>query len=510
MKRAASGQFVEFTAASDASALVLRYSLPDGAEGGGTAASLILSINGKPLRTLSLTSKYTWLYGSYPFFNQPAKGKPRNFYDELCVKDLAITTGDIVRLGKTNEGSECIVDLVDLENVPAARVAPANALSLLQFGAGGRGETDDTEAVKACILAAANQGKIVWVPAGDYKLTGDIIVPSGVTIQGAGMWHTTFVGDDELYAQANRRVRFKLTGTDIHLADFRIAGKLNYRNDDEPNDGIVGAGCVAATVSRIWVEHTKIGVWIYNGTNLLIEGCRFRNLLADGVNLCVGTSGTVIQNCTTRGTGDDCFAIWPAASDQGFVGSVAPPGNNVIRRCTGQLTFLANGAAIYGGASNRIEDCLFTDISTGCGILISTTFPTSDDAGKIDNNFSGMTVVKDCTLRRCGGFDHSWGWRGSLQICLDRRSISGLTISDVDIRDSFSDGVTIVAPGSKKAEGTLAHTRLERITISQFGLGASSRHGLWIRSDAVGDLTLVDSSIADIQNDSPAFRIGRE
>ena len=193
----------------------------------------------------------------------------------------------------------------------------------------------------------------------------------------------------------------------------------------------MSAGCAESSVSRIWLEHTKVGIWIYNGVNLVIDGCRFRNTLADGVNLCVGTSGTVIQNCTARGTGDDCFAIWPAASDQGFVGQGPPSGNNVIRRCTGQLTFLANGAAIYGGASNRIEDCRFTDIGTGCGILISTTFPTSDEKLKIDNNFSGTTLVTNCELVRCGGYDHSWAWRGSLQICMDRRSISGFTISEV-------------------------------------------------------------------------------
>ena len=73
---------------------------------------------------------------------------------------------------------------------------------------------------------------------------------------------------------------FKLTGSQIHLADFAIVGKLNYRNDQEPNDGIVGggAGCADSSVSRVWVEHTKVGIWIYNGTHLLIEGCRFREI----------------------------------------------------------------------------------------------------------------------------------------------------------------------------------------------------------------------------------------
>jgi hypothetical protein len=323
------------------------------------------------------------------------------------------------------------------------------------------------------------------------------------------MWHTNFVGDPILYEQSARRVRFKLAGSHIHLADFSIVGRLSYRNDSEPNDGIVGAGCADSTVSNVWLEHTKVGIWIYNGVNLLIEGCRFRDLIADGVNLCVGTSGTVIQNCTARGTGDDCFAIWPAASDQGFVGKGPNSGNNVIRRCTGQLPFLANGAAIYGGVDNRIEDCRFSDIGAGCGVLISTTFPTSDENLKIDNNFSGTTLVTNCELVRCGGYDHDWAWRGSMQVCLDHRSISGLTIRQVNIRDSFSDGISIVTPPNRGGYPSLSHTLLENVTVSGYGIGTSSGYGLNIGRNAAGSLSLVGSKVGNIRNDSPLFSIQR-
>lgn len=508
VKLVAAGEFVEFAAAANANALVIRYSLPDSKEGGGTDTSLDLIINGKHVRTLALTSRYSWLYGRYPFSKQPGDGKPRNFYDELRVKDLNIAANDVIRLQRVAaDAAYCIVDLVDLENVPVPLTAPAGSLCVLDFGADRNGEIDATSALRKCVAEAQRQSKPVWVPAGDYKVTGEILVPSSVTVQGAGMWHTNFLGDPMLYGQSARRVRFKLVGSHIHLADFSIIGRLNYRNDSEPNDGIVGAGCADSSISNIWLEHTKVGIWIYNGVNLLIEGCRFRNTVADGVNLCVGTSGTVIQNCTARGTGDDCFAIWPAASDQGFVGQVPKPGNNVIRQCTGQLTFLANGAAIYGGASNRIEECRFTDIGTGCGILISTTFPTSDDNRKIDNNFSGTTLVTNCELVRCGGYDHSWAWRGSLQICMDRRSISGLTISHVTVQDSISSGMTIVGPGSPRGEGTLSDARFEMVNILNSGIGGSPHHDLWIRRDAFGSVTLQNSAIADIRNESDHFRL---
>jgi hypothetical protein len=506
--RLEAAQYVEFTAAAGANAMVVRYSLPDAPSGGGTSSNIELSINGRPVRSLAVTSRYSWLYGNYPFTNNPADGKPRNFYDEMRVKGLAIAAGDVVRLAKGgSDALPCMVDLVDLEAVPPPLSAPAAAISVLDFGATGNGTTDDTDALLRCMAAARNQGKMVWVPAGEYKLTHDILLLSSTTIQGAGMWYTTFVGDSELYGDAARRVRFKLRGSDIHLADFSIMGKLSYRNDSEPNDGIVGAGCADSSIARVWIEHTKTGTWIYNGANLRITGCRFRNLLADGVNLCVGTYGTVIENCSARGTGDDCFAIWPAASDQGFVGRAHKPGNNVIRHCTGQLPFLANGGAIYGGESNRIEDCLFSDITAGCGVLISTTFPTSDKALNIDNNFSGDTVVQNCRLMRCGGYDHDWAWRGSLQVCLDHRSISGLTIRQVDIRDSFSDGISIVTPPDRPGHPSLARAVLENVTVSGYGIGTSSRYGLIIGRDAAGALALVGSRVGSIRNDSPYFSI---
>ncbi len=502
------GEFVEFTAAADANGLVVRYSLPDASEGGGTSTHLDLYVNGAKVGTLSLTSHYSWLYGNYPFSNKPDEGKPRNFYNECRIKDLKIARNDVIRLQRGDGGaSYCIVDLVDLEKIPAPLAAPHNSLSVVDFGADQSGAADATGALLKCIVEAQRQHRAVWVPPGDYKVTGEILVPSSVTIKGAGMWHTNFVGDPALYDQAARRVRFKLRGSDIHLADFSITGRLNYRNDSEPNDGIVGAGCSDSSISNIWIEHTKVGVWIYNGVNLVIEGCRFRDLIADGVNLCVGTSGTVIQNCAARGTGDDCFAMWPAASDQGFVGRGPPSGNNVIRHCTGQLPFLANGGAIYGGVDNRIEDCRFVDISAGCGILISTTFPTSDEKLRIDNNFSGTTLVKNCELVRCGGYDHDWAWRGSLQICMDRRSISGLTLSHVTIRDSLSSGVTVVGPGSSKGEGTLANARFENLNISNSGIGGSPHHDLWVRKDAFGSVVLAESPIADILNESGNFRL---
>jgi hypothetical protein len=507
VKLAAEGEYVEFTVRAPANTMVIRYCLPDSADGTGIDSALDLYRNGALLRRIPVTSRFTWLYGDYPFTNNPKDGKNRHFFDDVRLKGLDLVAGDVIRLQKPKDAAEyCIIDLVDLEKIAPPLPRPANSLSIADFGADNTGQSDSTEAVRACLAQAAARGLIAWIPAGDFKLTGDIVPPSNVTLQGAGMWHATFVGDEDLYGHADRRLRFKLTGNDIHLADFALLGKVKYRNDSEQNDGVFGAHARDCTVSRLWVEHTKVGMWFYVCNNVVIDGCRMRNTLADGINLCVDTRNCVVQNSSARNTGDDCFAIWPSPSDQGFTQEAGAPGNNVIRHCTGQMPFLAQGGAIYGGASNRIENCLFTDIASGCGILISTTFPTFDE--KNDNNFSGTTVVRDCELIRCGGYDHGWTWRAALQICLQRRDISGLKIQNVKIQDSLSDGVSVVTAGDTPR--VLSRVRLDHVQVSRFGVGAPASHGLWVAANAAGGMTIAGSNIPQIRNDSAVFSIRRD
>ncbi|HUO97315.1 MAG TPA: glycosyl hydrolase family 28-related protein [Rhizomicrobium sp.] len=505
--RLAAGQHIEFKAAAAANTLVVRYSLPDSADGRGIDSTLLVFRNGKPLPPIAITSRFCRLYGDYPFVNDPAAGKPRNFYDDARVKGLTLAKGDVIRLEKPTDAAEyCIIDIVDLEHAPPPLRRPRNSVSLTDFGADRTGESDATAALQACLAAAAAQGRTAWAPPGTYKLTGDVEMPSGVRLQGAGMWHTTFAGDEQLYDRPGRRLRFKLTGSNSTLCDFALDGRIKYRNDGEQNDGIFGAHGRNCTISRLWIEHTKVGMWFYVCSNMLIEGCRLRNTKADGINLCVDTRDCIVRNCTARNTGDDCFAIWPAPSDQGFSQEGAAPGDNVISCCTAETPFLAQGGAIYGGAGNRIEDCLFRDIASGCGILISTTFPTTD--GKIDNNFSGTTVVKNCELIRCGGYDQGWMWRAALQICLHRRDISGLAISDVTIRDSLSDGIAVV--NAADSPRTLRDARLERVRVGAYGAAVPGRHGLWIAALAQGGLVLVQSTIPDIANGSAEFQVSAQ
>jgi hypothetical protein len=501
------GQHVEFKSQKKANSIVVRYSLPDSKTGGaGTTSTLGIYINGKLIKPLEVSSRYTMLYGLYPFTNEAKDGRPRNFYDEARMKDVQINEGDVIKIQrddrKVDSAYYCIIDLVDLENIAAPLTAPANSLSITDFAGSNTTTGDYTEAFKQCVGKAWETKKTVWIPAGTYKIAGEIAVPANTTIQGAGMWHTILVGSETEYMEEpSKRVKFYGNGSNIHLSDFAIVGKLEHRDDTEANDGIAGSYGENSTISRIWIEHTKIGVWVENSKNLLVEDCRFRNTIADGINFCVGMAESTMKNCTTRGTGDDCFAIWPAT----FLRNKYKPGKNIILNCTGQLPFLANGAAIYGGESNKVSNCLFTDISPGSAILISTTFPTEDP--KTNNHFSGTTVVENCHIKTSGGFDHSWEWRAAISIVLDRRSISGIEIKDVNIEKSFSDGISVVSRGADSKGPSLSNAVFRNVNISKSGIGAEGKHALWIDSNARGSVIIEKSKISDINNESKNFTV---
>jgi hypothetical protein len=74
--------------------------------------------------------------------------------------------------------------------------SPAIVANVLDFGARGNGETDDTGPLLAAIAhAAARGGGAVLLPAGRYRVTQRITISSSnVVLQGQGPQRTTILG----------------------------------------------------------------------------------------------------------------------------------------------------------------------------------------------------------------------------------------------------------------------------------------------------------------------------
>ena len=425
------GDYVEFTVAKPGNGLVLRYGLPDSADGQGLDATLGLYINGQLQRKLPLTSRYAWSYGDFPWTNNPAAGRGHHFWDETQAVIPGVKPGDVIRLQKDADDSAeyYLVDFIELEQVPPALSPPTNSLSLVEFGAVPDDEGNDDNAMITAMDAAKAQGKVLWIPAGTFILDGGVKGIGGVAIQGAGIWHSRLTGNAP---------KFHGHGERIQVADLAIFGEVDHRDDNFPDNAFTGNLGENSEITRVWIEHMKCGVWSTSGTkNLRITGCRIRNMMADGVNLFDGTSDSQVEQCHLRNTGDDALASW---SPSGSWSSMKPCERNRFIHNTVETPWHANGVGLYGGNDHEVRGNLVEDtVQSGGGLLISSGH------GAIP--FAGTIRIENNKFIRTGGDCYIDGRNGGMWIHAHESDIAApLIFRNLTILDSANAGITIHGP----------------------------------------------------------------
>jgi hypothetical protein len=455
VKLSQAGEYVQFRSMEAANSVVVRFVIPDSEDGTGLQSTISLYVNNIFRRKINLTSKYAWSYGGEEeTFNVPAAGGAHHFYDEARALVGDIPAGAIVKLQKdADDGAEYyVIDLIDLEQIAPPKTKPEGYLSIVDFGAVPDDGKDDGDAIQACIDQAKAAGTGVWIPEGTFESNIHPFDVSEVTIQGAGMWYSTIQG---FYA------RFNCSGNNCRFFDFAILGETLHRDDKSPENGFNGGAGTGSRLENIWVEHTKVGYWVGGWSDgLVITGSRFRNLFADGINFCNGTSHSVVENSHFRNTGDDAVASWSPKSDGINTG-------NVFRFNTVQIPWRANCFAIYGGKDNRIEDNLCYDVVTYPGILVAQQFNS--------NPFEGTTIIQRNSLIRSGGpmFGNE---HGALKIWAQQGEIKGLVVRDILIDSPTFSGLELL--GSYP----ITSAAIENVTI-QNAMGT----GIYLSSNLAGD-----------------------
>ena len=456
-------QYVQITALQRSNSIVVRYVIPDALNGGGINSTISLYVNDIYRMSLELTSKYAWSYGGETSAsNDPSEGGAHHFFDEVRALVGDIPAGATVKLQKDvgDTAEYYIIDLIDLEQVSEPLSKPSNYISIESCGATSNDGSDDGPAIQTCIDIAKSQNKGVWIPEGTFHSTSTPLYVSEVSIRGAGMWYSTISG---YYA------RYNCIGNNCKYYDFAILGETVTRDDGSPDNGFNGAAGNGSRLENIWVEHTKVGYWVGSGytDGLVITNSRFRNLFADGVNLCNGTSNSIVEQNHFRNTGDDALASWSPSFDGGV------NTNNVFRFNTVQIPWRANCYAIYGGKNNKIEDNLCFDVVTYPGILIAQQFTSWP--------FDGTTEVQRNSLIRAGG--SMWGQEyGALTLLAVDGDMSDFIIKDIYIENPTYSGIRIEGPYN------ITSSLFENIIITDAGTW-----GIHVLSSAkgVGDFNYV-------------------
>jgi hypothetical protein len=118
------------------------------------------------------------------------------------------------------DGSEEIPSVVDTSN------AASGYLNVKDYGAVGDGVNDDTAAIQAAIDAASTDGGgIIFLPAGEYKITAPLEMKSYCHIQGSEP-ATRYWGTSTTLPPGSCKIRIDGTFTPIDSAAFTIASGI--------------------------------------------------------------------------------------------------------------------------------------------------------------------------------------------------------------------------------------------------------------------------------------------
>ncbi|MFG2602969.1 discoidin domain-containing protein [Streptomyces sp. NPDC048514] len=417
--RLTAGQRVEFTAPRAANALNIAYSVPDGRSG-----SLNVYVNGTRLaRTVPVTAKY-----SYVDTGWIAGAKTHHFFDDArLLLGRNVQAGD--RIAVESAGTQVTVDVADFEQVAAAAAQPAGSVSVVSRGADPSGNGDSTQAFRDAIAAA--RGGTVWIPPGDYRVTSSLSGVQNVTLRGAGSWYSV--------VHTSRFIDQSGSAGNVHIRDFAVIGEVTERVDSSPDNFVNGSLGPNSSVSGMWIQHMKVGLWLTgNNDNLVVENSRILDTTADGLNLNGNARGVRVRNNFLRNQGDDSLAMWSlysADTDSSFE-------NNTISQPN-----LANGIAVYGGTDIAVRNNLVSDTNAlGSGIAISNQ--------KFADPFSplsGTITVDGNTLVRTGAINPNWNHpMGALRVdSYDSAVDATVDITNTTITDSPYSAFEFVSGGGQ-------------------------------------------------------------
>jgi hypothetical protein len=421
-----SADSLQITLSAPARGLTIRYALADSADGTGQDSAAVIKVGASQIAQVPLTSRYSVFYGAYPFTNRPNDDRAHHFWDERRVLlPKPLPTGTSISISPAAGRPGFAVDLVDAEFVPPPDPMPPGGISIAAFGGDPTGRRSSRVAFLRAITVAKRASKVVYVPAGRYRLDGHLTVDR-VKIIGAGQWHTTLAGHHiGIYSRAGG-------SSDVSLTGLAIESDITDRHDKAPLAAIGGSFRNSA-FEDLYLHHAKVGIWLDGPAHdIRIARVRIADQVADGINLHRGISRAVVEENRIRNVGDDGIASW---SDH------EPNSDIVIRNNQIVAPILANGIAIYGGRNIEVSRNLIADTLTeGGGIHLGSRFHSAPFSGWI--RLSGNTVV------RSGSMDPHWHFGiGAIWIyALERRISARITLTSNRIEDAGCEALQLLGP----------------------------------------------------------------
>ena len=426
------GKYVSFRLTRAANAVDFHYAVPDSLHGGGITAPLSLYVDGKATTALSLTSQFSWLYGTYPFRNAPGTGQPdgqvpHDFYNDVRYRFAkTLPAGTVVRL-QVDAGDDApwyVINTADFEQVAPARPRPAGYADVTQapYKVDSTGATDVTDALQKAIDDASASGQGLYLPPGTYTVSSPLNVDD-VRIAGAGEWYTVLTGKNvEFNGKQNP------SSSHVDISGLSLYGNVDVRDDSNSEDTGFNGGFSDSTIADVWIQNEKVGAWIIGpSTGLTLRNLRIQDTTADGINLNAADgpiTGALVADNFLRNTQDDGLALW--SENYGDT-------QDTVTHNTVDSPGLANSIGVYGsGAGDVISDNLLQDtVTRGGGIGVGQRFDSVPESGPLE--------ITRNVLVRTGQWDPGWDY-GVGAIWFDPEQ------GDLDARVDITDNAIVDSP----------------------------------------------------------------
>ncbi len=329
----------------------------------------------------------------------------------LVAAVLAIWRGAVflkeeAKTGKTEEVTE---------KAPAIEI-PEGALSIVDEGATPDDDTDDLSAIQAVLDRAAEQKKAVYIPPGNYRLSG-ILTVNGVSLLGDG-------SDKAILTSTNpENGSIDMQGEGAVLSGFAHVYETTVERGNGANDknSITVKGASNFKILNLLIDKSSTaGIFVGDeSSNGTITGNSLRNTGADGIHITNGSTGVTITENSVREAGDDTIAVVSYEENSQTTSDITIRDNDV------GYGSKARGISVVGGENVKIENNQIRDTEMA-GIYISVE--KEWDTRNVKNvSISGNTI--EHTGTRIAG-EHPNILVYASQGNIDEIKFNGNTISD--------------------------------------------------------------------------------
>lgn len=263
------------------------------------------------------------------------------------------------------------------KKVTVAQLGAVDWLNVTQFGADPAGGADSTAAISSALAALPSGGGTVYFPAGTYKLSGALSVPTGAVLQGAGQDITilsqTSTSADTLSATDKRYISVRdmqllgpSSGTGRGIAFLHSAAAVasislaNLIVQNFGGDGVHLETVITSSLTGVRSQSNGgHGFFANNGTSVTWQACYANANTGNGYEI------DGMNYCDLNGCGSDTNAIGYAVNGSSAV---------VLNGCGSEAC--ATGFKVLGASANiSLLACkVQTETSIGFWVTGSSVF----------------------------------------------------------------------------------------------------------------------------------------